>query len=57
MSATDKRSADSLAVTFDTVSAEIARLDEEMSARWVNVYDTLRYAYERLLDKITPRRR
>ena len=52
MSATDKRSADSLAVTFDTVSAEIARLDEEMSARWVNVYDTLRYAYERLLDKI-----
>lgn len=52
MSATDKSSADSLAVTFDAVLADIARLDEELSARWVNVYDTLRYAYERLLDKI-----
>lgn len=52
MSATDKRSADSISVMFDTATADIARLDRELSDRWIDVYDTLRYAYERLLDKI-----
>jgi len=51
MSATDKSSADSLAATFDAVCADIARIDGQM-AGWIDVYDTLRYAYERLLDKL-----
>ena len=51
ISVTERSSADSLIAVFGRVSSDIDRLDRALDSEWRGVYDTLRYAYERMLDK------
>lgn len=50
--ASDKEAADSLAVSFEKVTAEITSLNDSLRSFWEPVYSNQTYAFERLLDKI-----